>query len=130
MANLKVSQMPVAGPLTGNEFVELVQGGVNVRALLSVVMALASGGLAAVVDDPAPVLGGTLDANGNAIISASNLQTNGMDFDQITASGANAIGINMSATRIANLGDPINPQDAATKFYIDDQKGAANGIAR
>lgn len=130
MANLPISGMPAAGPLAGTELMEVVQDGVNKRVPINTVLGLVPpSGLAAVVDDPNPVLGGNLDADGNAITGASNIQTNGMDFDQITASGANASGINMATTRIVNLGDPVNPQDAATKFYIDDQKAAANGLA-
>lgn len=37
MANEKISQMPVAAPLTGAELVELVQNGVNVQGLLGAV---------------------------------------------------------------------------------------------
>lgn len=129
MANLPISGLPAAGALTGNELAEIVQGGVNVKTTLLTILALASTGLTAIVQDTAPQLGGTLDAQNNAIIAVSNIQTTGMDFDQITASAANAVSINMASTRMVNLAEPVNPQDAATKNYLDAQKGAANGIA-
>jgi ACT domain-containing protein len=55
-------------------------------------------------------------------ISATNLQNavNELDSEKLSTSGGTVTGmINMSTNVISNLGAPVNPNDAATKSYID-----------
>jgi len=47
------------------------------------------------------------------MISASQLHADGVD----SASGTGNIGF--SGSRLANASDPVNPQEAATKAYVD-----------
>jgi len=55
MANLKISQLPAAGALTGAELVEAVQGGINVQTTITDVVALAGGGGHVIEDEGTPL---------------------------------------------------------------------------
>lgn len=58
MPNVKISELADAGALDGSELVELVQGGGNVKALLSEIAALAGGGEFAVTANVYTAVGG------------------------------------------------------------------------
>ena len=69
------------------------------------------------------------DSGRNVVISANGARTlvigAGGSFGTLTASGT----LNMSANPIINVTDPTNPQDVATKHYVDTTSGGGGGGA-
>lgn len=101
MAGIKISALPAVGAALLTDFFPVVQGGVTSKETLQQVVALFNSniqlssvaqvtGLPAALASFLPLAGGTMTGN-----------------------------IDMGMHRIINLDDPINPQDATTKNYVD-----------
>lgn len=76
-----------------------------------------------------PVVTGTTISStwaNNTLTDISNALTGSLSADgQTTASG----NLNMGTNKVINLSDPTNPQDAATKYYVDQLIGALGTMA-
>jgi len=55
MPNLKISELPAAGALTGAELMEAVQGGINVQTTITAIIAGAGGGGHVIEDEGTPL---------------------------------------------------------------------------
>ena len=106
-------------------------------------------GIFNVVEDTTPQLGGALDLNSNNISGTGNINITGditssnvITADRVSTDGISVFDnvvrttrsnddlvlnpagtgyVDVSATKVINMADPTNPQDAATKAYVDSQ---------
>lgn len=65
-----------------------------------------------------------INANGNEVAYVTGTG------DGYFSGGLNALGLNSNNFPITNVADPTNPQDAATKNYVDTRPNAAQAVAR
>lgn len=86
----------------------------NANSKFSLTAASGGGGLGDIVDDSSPQLGGDLDVQARKIFTSTGTNTNIV----IEPKGTGAV--NVSTSKIINVSNPTNDQDAATKKYVDD----------
>ena len=86
----------------------------NANSKFSLTAASGGGGLGDIVDDSSPQLGGDLDVQARKIFTSTGTNTNIV----IEPKGTGAV--NVSSSKIINVTNPTDDQDAATKKYVDD----------
>lgn len=65
-----------------------------------------------------------INVNGNEVAYVTDTG------DGYFSGGLSSLGLNVNNFPIVNVADPVNPQDAATKFYVDTRPNAAQAVAR
>lgn len=92
MADEKISAMPAAGALTGNEVVPLVQGGNNVKSLLSAILTFFAGAPGA-IGGTTPNTGAftTVTASGGVTVGTGVLIASSVALTNGAGSGAGTL---------------------------------------
>ena len=107
MADIKISEMPAAGALSGGELIPVVQGGVNKYALASALITGSAGG----------VLSGSFPNPGFAV----DMATQG-ELDTHTANAANPHGVTKAQVGLGNVdntADSAKPVSTAQQTALD-----------
>lgn len=105
MAGIKISALPVSGAVLGADIYPAVQGGITVKQTISQLTTFMNANV---------VLGSIAQVTGLATALAGFLPLSG---------GTMTGDIDMGLHAITNLTDPVNPQDSATKAYVDTVAG-------
>jgi hypothetical protein len=101
MANKKISELTVAGALTGTELVELVQGGVNKQSTAQDIADLASGGVSSVNGRTGAVTGvQDTDNSAVALVDAASMDLTAIKHTLTTSSATRTFTISYTGDEI------------------------------